>query len=171
MTPPPGSANSQSWMTWKEGTNIGTDIRKAKPGDIIVIGAGDHIGLYVGGGKMIAGNWSNEVAEYAVAEDTRGVEGIIRPHFKGGKVAVQESAILPGAGIGPAGEIVSGPAGAGGTEGGQGGGQGSGVRGTAYAASLTPLNPLLATNPLTPGTNIEEPEGGLVQAILRRRRL
>lgn len=179
MTPPPGSANSQSWMTWKEGTNIGTDVRKAKPGDIIVIGQGDHIGLYVGGGKMIAGNWSNEVSEYAVAEDTRGVEGIIRPHFKGGKVAVQESAVLPGAAIGPAGEIVSGPAGVGAVGGTTAAGTPQQQRGGSYAGvSLRPLNPLISTagELLTPGeqaaaaTEEGEPED-IIQSILRRKRL
>jgi soluble lytic murein transglycosylase-like protein len=182
LTPPPGAANSQSWMTWNQGTNIGTDIRKAKPGDIIVIGQGDHIGLYTGGGNMIAGNWSDEVAEYPVASDSRGVEGIIRPHFKGGKVAVQESTALPGAAIGPSGEIVSGPA-----------GTGAVASSTAAppaqqqfasgrsAVSLSPSLLTAATLPAyyrlfqqggeAPSLSPEGEGGGTIERLLRRRRV
>lgn len=180
LTPPPGAANSQSWMTWNQGQNIGTDITKAKPGDIIVIGEGDHIGLYTGGGNMIAGNWSDEVSEYPVASDTRGVEGIIRPRFSGKKVAVKESTVLPGAAIGPGGAIVSGPAGA---EAGAAGGA-SKERQAAVAGQLPALSPLLSTSATLPAafqqfelgaapTPGGEGEGqlGRIEEILKRRRV
>jgi hypothetical protein len=178
LQPPPDPAYSGSWLTWKGGTNVGTDIRHAKPGDVIVFGASEHIGLYVGGGNVIAGNWSNEVAEYPASEDSRGIQGIIRPHFKGGKVAVQESAVLPGAAIGPSGELVSGPAGV-------------GAAGTASAAQQqtrrpvpalgsVPVSPLLATSTpmptaLQPGGSLEslspEEANEVVASILKRKRL
>jgi hypothetical protein len=80
---------------WKGGTQLGTDISKAKPGDLVVYGGGAHIAMYVGEGKVVAGNWGDEVAEYGATEDSRGISAIVRPDYKGGKVKVKAGA-LPG---------------------------------------------------------------------------
>jgi hypothetical protein len=80
---------------WPGGTVIGTDISKAKPGDLVAYGHGAHIAMYVGDGKVIAGNWGDEVAEYGATEDSRGISAIVRPHYKGGRVKVKAGS-LPG---------------------------------------------------------------------------
>lgn len=110
---PANPAYSGTWLTWKGGQHIGTDLTKAKPGDVVVFGsnpgATTHVGLYVGSGKMISGNWSDEVAAANVSDDSEPIAGIIRPKYKGGKVAVKAGIPLPGSAIAPSGELVSAP--------------------------------------------------------------
>jgi cell wall-associated NlpC family hydrolase len=169
---PENPAYSGTWLSWKGGSNIGTNLQQAKPGDILVFGPASstaHVGLYIGNGQMISGNYGNEVAQAPVSQETASepIAGIVRPHFKGGKVAVKESAVLPGAAIGPSGELVSGPAGVGAS--GAASGESGARPGVIGATSLNALNPLL-----TPNTEVNlqgegEPED-IVQAILRRRR-
>lgn len=81
---------------WKGGTQLGTNIAKAKPGDLIVYGTGAHIAMYVGDGKVVAGNYGDEVAEYGATEDPRGISAIVRPNYKGGRVKVKAGTPLPG---------------------------------------------------------------------------
>jgi len=95
---------------WSGGHSIGTDLSKAKPGDLIAF-SGEHIGLYVGNGEMISGNFGNEVARSPVSAGPAPVSAILRPNYSGGKVAVRESTPLPGSSIGPGG-IAAAPAGA-----------------------------------------------------------
>lgn len=102
---------------WKGGTQLGTDISKAKPGDLVVYGSGAHIAMYVGDGKVIAGNYGDEVAEYGATEDSRGISAIVRPNYKGGRVKVKAGTSLPGSstestfgGEGSGGEVTGGGA-------------------------------------------------------------
>lgn len=92
----PNYSGDYSDPSWKGGTQLGTDISKAKPGDLIVYGADEHIAMYVGNGKVIAGNYGDEVAEYGATEDSRGISAIVRPHYKGGRVKVKARTPLPG---------------------------------------------------------------------------
>lgn len=110
---PANPAYSGTWLTWKGGKHIGTNVAQAKPGDVIVFGsnpgATTHVGLYVGSGKMISGNWGNEVAAAKVSEETEPIAGIIRPRYKGGKVAVKAGVALPGSLITSSGQVISAP--------------------------------------------------------------
>lgn len=177
---PSNPAYSGTWLEWKGGRNIGTDLRQAKPGDIVVFGpagATSHVGLYVGGGRMISGNWSNEVAEANVSEDSNPVVGIVRPLYHGGKVAVQESTPLPGGAI-AGGQAVAAPAGLG-----AGGVVGpSRPASTAVGGSGAPVSPLLAVAASLPAAYQQFQEGeppleagprgkGIIGEILRRKRL
>ncbi len=111
---PSNPAYSGAWLTWKGGKHIGTDASKAKPGDIIVFGSNpgytSHVGLYVGGGRMISGNWSDEVATANVSDESEPIAGIVRPKYKGGMVSVAAGAPLPGSALGPTGSPISAPA-------------------------------------------------------------
>lgn len=80
---------------WKGGRNIGSDISKAKPGDLITF-SGQHIGVYVGNGEMVSGNFGNEVSRDPISADSTAVSMILRPNYKGGKVKVQAGAPLSG---------------------------------------------------------------------------
>lgn len=146
---PPANPNySGSYLdpNWKGGTQIGTDLAKAKPGDLLVFGSNEHIGLYAGNGEVIAGNYGDEVARYPVSDDSRGVSGIVRPHYKGGKVAVHESTPLPGStpgstfGIDPSGVAPGGV--------GIGGAEATLASQQAQAAPLAELAPPLAAGPV-----------------------
>jgi cell wall-associated NlpC family hydrolase len=83
---PSDAAYSGAWLDWKGGTNLRTtSLRKAVPGDILIFdwgdgGITDHVGLYIGNGKMIAGNDSNDaVGESSVP--TGNIVGIVRPKY------------------------------------------------------------------------------------------
>lgn len=111
----PNYSGDYSDPSWKGGTQLGTNIAKAKPGDLIVYGADEHIAMYVGNGKVIAGNYGDEVAEYGATEDSRGISAIVRPHYKGGRVKVKAGTPLPGSstestfgGEGSGGEVTGG---------------------------------------------------------------
>jgi hypothetical protein len=111
---PENPAYSGTWLTWSGGKHIGTNITKAKPGDILVFGSNpgstSHVGLYVGSGKMISGNWSNEVAAAKVSEESEPIAGIVRPKYKGGMVSVKAGTPLPGSALGPTGTPIAAPA-------------------------------------------------------------
>lgn len=98
VAPPSNPAYSGNYLpqNWPGAKSVGTDLAKAKPGDLVIFGANEHIGLYAGSGQIIAGNWGNEVAKYAAVSDSRGISAIVRPPYKGGKVAVHSAAALPG---------------------------------------------------------------------------
>lgn len=98
VQPPSNPAYSGNYLpqSWPGAKSVGTDLSKAKPGDVVIFGANEHIGLYAGSGQIIAGNWGNEVAKYPAVSDSRGISAIVRPPYKGGKVAVHSATPLPG---------------------------------------------------------------------------
>jgi len=73
---PSDPAAVSSWEGWSGGQKI-SSLAKALPGDLIAFN-GEHIGIYLGGGKMISGNWSNEVAIANVSEESEPITAIIR---------------------------------------------------------------------------------------------
>jgi hypothetical protein len=79
---------------WNGGRNIGTDLSKAKPGDLIAY-SGEHIGIYKGGGKVISGNYGNEVAESGASDGPAPVSAILRPNYKGGKIKLKVGTSIP----------------------------------------------------------------------------
>ena len=180
---PPNPNYVPSYETeWSGGRNIGTDLSNAKPGDLITY-SGEHIGVYVGNGKVVSGNYRDEVAESNAAEGPAPVSAILRPNYKGGKVAVHESTPLPGSTFGggefggsaPAGEAVAGS-----PIGGSGGGR---ERAPAPAVSLgqVPISSLLDVHSPLPrafqqfelGEAPEEEapfDQGVIAGILRGRR-
>lgn len=90
------------WAGYSIGT---TDLAKAKPGDLITF-SGEHIGLYVGNGEMISGNFGDEVSRDPVSADSNAVSMILRPPYKGGYVEVKETTPLPGS-TNPTGSVTS----------------------------------------------------------------
>jgi len=72
IAPPSGPASVADWENWSGGKNIGTDLANARPGDLLRFG-GEHLAIYIGGGKMISGNWNNEVAIANVSEEISSV--------------------------------------------------------------------------------------------------
>jgi hypothetical protein len=176
---PPNPNFVPSYETeWTGGRNIGTDLARAKPGDLIAY-SGEHIALYVGHGEVVSGNYGNEVARGPVDGGPAPVSAILRPNYKGGKIAVQESTMLPGSSF-PEGAVgVAAPAGA--AVGGSGGAR-EAVAGSAGLGQV-PISPLLSTMSPLPasfqrfqlGAEPEEEGGGSVEGtiagLLRRRRL
>lgn len=164
---------------WKGGTQLGTDPSVAKPGDLVVYGGGAHIAMYVGNGKVIAGNWGDEVAEYGVSEDSRGISAIVRPHYKGGKVKVKAGQ-LPGS---SSESTFDQGAGGGGSEGTTEGGvaptetspapvQPHGQAAAAALANFTvPTAPSYAATVATPEINGEQSAAQELLALLTRRDL
>jgi cell wall-associated NlpC family hydrolase len=73
---PSDPAAVSSWESWGGGERIAS-LAKALPGDLIAFN-GEHIGIYLGGGRMISGNWSNEVAIAPVSQETEPITAIIR---------------------------------------------------------------------------------------------
>lgn len=73
---PSDPAAVSSWESWAGGVKIAS-LAKALPGDLIAFN-GEHIGIYLGGGKMISGNWGNEVAIANVSDETEPITAIIR---------------------------------------------------------------------------------------------
>jgi hypothetical protein len=90
------------WAKYSIGT---TDLSKAKPGDLITF-SGEHIGLYVGSGEMISGNFGDEVSRDPVSADSTAVSMILRPPYKGGYIKVKETTPLPGS-TNPTGSVAS----------------------------------------------------------------
>ncbi len=74
---PAGSAAVSSWESWSGGEHIAGGLRNARPGDLLAFN-GEHIALYLGGGRMISGNWSNEVGFAQVSEESEPLTAIIR---------------------------------------------------------------------------------------------
>lgn len=91
---PANPAGAGTWQQWKGGKNLETsDIAEAHPGDIFTFGSSDpngdyadHVGLYLGDGEMISGNFGDEVRRGPVSEETRPIQTIIRPHYSGKQV-------------------------------------------------------------------------------------
>ncbi|MBS1889410.1 MAG: C40 family peptidase [Actinobacteria bacterium] len=75
---------------WSGGDVVGSSLAAARVGDLLNF-ENEHIGIYLGNGRMISGNWSNEVAEADVSEDSHGLSAVIRPHY-GGAVASSHTA-------------------------------------------------------------------------------
>lgn len=123
----PGNKNYvPSYEEWaqegKYATDLGTDLSKAKPGDLLAF-SGEHIGVYKGDGLMVSGNSSDAVSKTAVADEGFPLTAIIRPKYKGGKVKVADSEITGSnveSGLGSVGgsESSSGSTGAPGAPGG-----------------------------------------------------
>lgn len=169
---------------WTGGTNIGTDLSKAKPGDLIAF-SGEHIGVYIGNGEIISGNYSNAVTRSPVNYGGPPISAILRPHYRGGKVKVAVGQALPGAAIGPSGEVVSGPAGIEGastappTAAQEEQGRSAPTR-RVVSSALPALSPLLATGAPLPAAYLQyhgggaspipEELGGVIEQILKRRR-
>jgi len=130
---------------WNGGRNIGTDLSKAKPGDLVAF-SGQHIGVYVGNGEMISGNFGDEVSRDPVSADSSPISAILRPNYKGGKVAVHESAYVPGS-------TSASTFGAAGVAGGVGVGTGSPAAAAATqrpSVALTQLAAPLSAGPTLP---------------------
>ncbi|HET9197647.1 MAG TPA: NlpC/P60 family protein, partial [Solirubrobacterales bacterium] len=68
---------------WSGGKNIGSSISLARPGDLLGY-SGEHIGVYVGGGKFISGNWSNEVGIADWNAPSYPLTAVMRPAYPGG---------------------------------------------------------------------------------------
>lgn len=162
--------------SWKGGTQLGTDISKAKPGDLIVYGADEHIAMYVGDGKVIAGNYGDEVAEYGATEDPRGISAIVRPHYKGGKVKIKAGQ-LPGSSTestfgaagGAGGEVVGGEGAAAPGEARPVSAPAGGAQAAAALANFAvPTAPGFAATVATPEINGEQTAAQELLALLTR---
>lgn len=139
---------------WTGGRNIGTNLSKAKPGDLIAY-SGDHIAVYVGNGKVVSGNYGNEVAESNAAEGPAPVSAILRPNYQGGRVAVHEAQV-PGS---TAAGAFSGPEGVAGATPASGGGVGSPTGRPAMAPTqLATISSPLAAGPVMPSDLLSVPE-------------
>lgn len=178
-----GTPGYEQWATeGRYATNIGTDLARAKPGDVLAF-SGAHTALYVGNGEMISGNFGNEVERTPVSAGPAALSMVIRPHYKGGKVAVSESTPLPGSVIGPGG-IAAAPAGAaiqGAAIGGSGGTSAPRPAPAVSTASPVPISSLLDVHTPLPRAfsqfqlgEAPEEEGpaseGTIARILRGRR-
>jgi cell wall-associated NlpC family hydrolase len=162
-----------SYLNWKDGTNIGTDLSKLKPGDLVVFGPqggrAEHVGIYKGDGAMISGNWSDEVAESSVLEEAQGagLQGIVRPNYKGGKIKVKAGQ-LPGSSVGsvPTGGFVGSGAGGESTV------EGPAASSAAAAGHPVSLGEVPVAEILGPETQLLTPETeGAIARILAARRL
>lgn len=155
--------------------SVGTDLSKAKPGDLLAF-SGQHIGVYAGGGEMISGNFGDKVARGPISEESAPLSMIIRPGYKGGKVKVPDVEII---GTGTT-ESVAGSTS---TEGLSGAAPiaGGGTTGGRQAAPLlpfseVPVSQLLQTLSLAPNASVEGPLSeeeptGTIGKLLQRRRL
>lgn len=127
---------------WGPKYGIGTDLSKAKPGDLLTF-SGTHIGVYVGSGEMTSGNSSDAVSRTDIPS---GLSMIIRPPYKGGKVKIEESAVVPGSTAASAlgSTSTAGVAGAAPVGGGSAGPT------SRPSIGLTPITAPLAAGPVTP---------------------
>lgn len=73
---PSDPAYTGSWESWAGGEHIAS-LAQARPGDLLAFDK-EHIGIYLGAGKFISGNWGNEVAIANVSEETEPLTTIIR---------------------------------------------------------------------------------------------
>jgi TP901 family phage tail tape measure protein len=78
ISPPSGYPLASAWGSW--GKSGGAAL-----GNVVVIGGSGHVGLSLGGGRMISGNFSNTVAESSIAEAAGGrpVTGYRVPPYSG----------------------------------------------------------------------------------------
>lgn len=92
----PNNTGSPGFEAWaeegKHARNLGTDLARAKPGDILTF-SGAHTALYVGNGEMVSGNFSDEVERTPVSEGPAELSMIIRPKYKGGTVQMPVQAL------------------------------------------------------------------------------
>lgn len=91
---PPDPAYSGAWLNWSGGTNIGTSLARAKPGDLLIFdwgdgGITDHVAYYVGHGQMISGNDSNDAVGKS-SVPTGNIVGIVRPKYPSLKPKMSE---------------------------------------------------------------------------------
>jgi hypothetical protein len=79
IQPPSGYPLASAWGSWGSPGD-------ASPGNVVVIGGSGHVGLSLGGGKMISGNFSNSVAISTIAEAAGGrpITGYRKPPYAGG---------------------------------------------------------------------------------------
>ena len=81
---PPNPNDTHSYEDeWTGGEVVGSSLADARPGDLLGF-SGEHIGIYVGGGKMISGNWGDTVAEADVSEDSHPLSAVMRPNYPNG---------------------------------------------------------------------------------------
>lgn len=83
VSPPSNPASVDSWFKWKGGENLGVNLHRAHPGDLLGFdwgdgGIRDHIAIYIGGGMMISGNDHNNSVGIARVP-TGNLVGIIHP--------------------------------------------------------------------------------------------
>lgn len=75
---PSEPASVSSWESWAGGKKISTtNKREWRIGDLLAFN-GEHIGIYIGNGRMISGNWSNQVAIAPVSEESEPLTAVIR---------------------------------------------------------------------------------------------
>ncbi len=90
------SGGNGGFETWAEegkyATNVGTDLSKAKPGDLLAFSE-QHIATYVGNGEMVSGNFGDEVEKTPISAESAPLSMIIRPKYKGGKVKVADATV------------------------------------------------------------------------------
>lgn len=154
IEPPPNPNFVPSYETeWKGGTNIGTDLSKAKPGDLIAF-SGQHIGLYVGNGEMISGNFGDEVSRDPISADSSAVSMILRPHYKGGRIQVKVGQAVPGS----TSESTFGGSGEGGSVAGAAPAAAPASTGRAAPAELVALQSPLAAGPVLPDAYLGTPD-------------
>jgi cell wall-associated NlpC family hydrolase len=89
---PSNPAYSGAWLDWAGGANLHTtNLGRARPGDLLIFdwgdgGITDHVGIYVGNGRYVAGNNSdNSVGEAPVPSGN--IVGIVRPKYPGVRVS------------------------------------------------------------------------------------
>lgn len=76
IRPPNAPASVASWESWSGGERV-SSLAQARPGDLLAF-SGEHIGIYLGNGRMISGNWGNEVAIAPVSEENEPLSAIVR---------------------------------------------------------------------------------------------
>lgn len=75
---PADPASVSSWESWSGGQRVSTSNRSSwRIGDLIAF-SGEHIGIYIGNGRMISGNWGNEVAIAPISQETEPITAVIR---------------------------------------------------------------------------------------------
>jgi hypothetical protein len=114
IDPPPNPAYSGAWLNWSEGAKVDGGLENAQPGDLLIFdwgdgGITDHVGAYLGDGRYVAGNNSqNTVGVSTVPEGN--IVGIVRPAkffgdpFNGGVAALPGKAA--GAVVGVAEDVA-----------------------------------------------------------------
>lgn len=81
LTEPSNPAYSGAWLSWSGGQRVSAD--KRQPGDILVFdwgdgGITDHVGICIGGGQMISGNYGDQVSQ---SDDrSSSIVGVVRPN-------------------------------------------------------------------------------------------
>lgn len=71
--------DSICWASWDKANQVSID--NIKPGDIVMY-SGAHVGLYIGGGRCISGNYSSAVTEHGLHDHPSPVSNIARPPYE-----------------------------------------------------------------------------------------